>query len=381
MEFEFSKAQKEIINAAREFAKGEFDPDLCLTLDRESRFPDAIFKKACRLGFIGIHLPEELSGQGMGLLDFVLVAEALCRQDSTLGAGLCLSLFGAEYLSLSAEADLKKKILPKIIQGKTRIGTQLFSETDPTAFPKAFKEEGRWIVNGRADRIINGKTADFFLILCRTGQDNPDQNVLSLVLIENSQKGISTDSSAPPMGLHASGLANIVCDRVEFPETQFIGPAGSGILQTEKFMIHSCIQMAAIGLGIAQGAFDRALAFAREREQFGSKLTEFQTLRHYLAAMNVDIRRSRLMTCQAAAAVDRGNMDIGAAAAAKLSACRTAREVSDRAVQILGGYGYMAEYHVERCYRDAKLMEIIGGSPNRLYDIISRKVIGAVRAA
>ncbi len=390
MEFEFNTEQKEIIKAAREFAKGEFDPDRCLALDAACEFPKKIFKKACRLGFVGIHIPESFSGQGMGLFEYALVAETLCRKDSTLGTALSLSTYGAESILHDAAPDLKKKILPKIVQGKIQLGTRLiYPETD-VQLPVARKKKGQWVLNGKVEAVVNGTAAGLYCILCRTPDENyDDENYdaenydngsVSMVLIDKKWEGVSVSSSADTMGLRGTSLSDLTVDEVAVPVANFLGTIGKGLEQAHKFMNESFIQCAAMALGIAQGAFDHALAYTKQREQFGSKLADFQILRHRLADMALDIKKARLITYEAALSYDNGNIDPGSSAAAKLSACKTATDVSFQAIQLLGGYGYMSEYHVERYYRDAKMMEIVAGSPDQLKDIVSATVIGKVPA-
>lgn len=380
MEFEFNTEHKEIIKAVQEFAKGEFDPDMCLTLDSAHEFPNKIFKKACRLGFVGIHMPESFSGQGMGLFEYALVAEALCRRDSTLGTALSLATYGAETILRYAVPDLKKKILPKIVQGKIHLGTRLIYPEADVQLPVAGKRNDQWVLNGKVEAVINGSAAGLYCILCRTRNDNSDDGSVSMVLIDQKWQGVSVSSSAASMGLRGTGLSDLTFDEVTVPVENFLGTIGKGLEQVSEFMNESLIQCAAMAIGIAQGAFDHALAYTKQREQFGSKLADFQVLRHRLADMALDIKKARLVTYEAALSYDNGNIDPGSSAAAKLSACKTATDVSFQAIQLLGGYGYMSEYHVERYYRDAKMMEVIAGSPDQLKDIVSAKVIGKVPA-
>lgn len=379
MKFEPNQEQKEIIKASREFAKAEFDPDLSLNADRLYMFPVKILKKACRLGFVGIHFPESFYGQEMGLTEYSLVAEALCRQDSTLGSALLFSRYAAECILQFASDTLKKKTLSKIGKGTLLCGGNFsYLDNRDINLPIAIKKDDHWSLAGKQKDIINGGGADIYCILCHTQNDNGGPKSISMILVEKKWEGVTVSASSHAMGVRAANISDIAFDDVKVPFEYIVGDLERGFQQAQAFMNLSRIQLAGMAIGIAQGAFEIALKYTKEREQFGSKLASFQMLRHRLADMAVDINKARLLTYEAAINFDNGNIDPGMTATAKLAACRCAVDVSFKAIQLLGGYGYMSEYHVERYYRDAKMLEIAGGTPDQLRDLISDAVIGKV---
>lgn len=384
MNFELLRSHKEIQKAARDFAKGEFKKELALELNKKHEFPKKIWKKAADLGFIGIHFPEEYSGQGLGALENILVAEAFCSGDSSIGSALILSGFASECILRFGSDELKKQILPKVAEGKM-LSAGAFTEPDhgsdiTSMNTTAAHDGGDWIVNGSKTFITNGGLAGFYIVLCQTDSDaDPTYRGMSMLLVEADRKGVSTMDVGEKMGIHMIPTAEIIFKDVRVPSSNLIGKEGRGFYQVLEFFDESRILIAAQGLGIAQGAFDRALAYVKQREQFGKKIARFQVTQHKLADMATKIELARLITYKAAWNFDQGRIDPKLTSMAKMFAGRVAVEVADEAIQLLGGYGYMAEYEVERFYRDAKITEIYEGTREIQKNTIASAVIGRLK--
>ncbi len=381
MEFELSKEQKGIQKAAREFAKGEFDRELALELDRTHEFPKKIWQKAGELGFIGVHYPEEYSGQGLGVLENIIIADEFCARDSTIGSAVILASFASECVLRFGSDALKEKFLPPVAEGRMLSGgafTEPGHGSDITSLDTVAVREGdQWVVNGTKTFITNGGMAGFYCTLCQTdGECRPPYRGISMILVEADREGVSAADVGPKMGIHMMATAEVNFKDVRVPAGNLIGQEGRGFYQVLEFFDESRILVAAQALGIAQGAFDRALAYVKEREQFGKKIAQFQVTQHKLADMATKIELARLITYKAAWNYDQGRIDPKLTSMAKMYAARTAVEVADEAIQLLGGYGYMTEYEVERFYRDAKITEIYEGTKEIQKNTIASAVLG-----
>ena len=379
MSYQLSKSQKEIQKAAREFAKGEFDKDLAYELDKNQEFPEKIWKKAADLGFIGMHFPEKYSGGELDVLDNVLLAEEFCRKDSTIGSALMLSAFASECLLRFGSDELKEKYLPKVAEGDMLSGAA-YSEPDTDATfnslnTTAVKDNDEWIVNGEKSYVLNAGMAGFYCVLCHA---NDDQRT-HLILVESQREGLSIVDKGEKLGLRMTATSNLKFENVKVPLGHLIGKEGNGRKQLQSVLDESCILIASFALGTAQGAFDRALDYVKQREQFGKKIVQFQVTQHKLADMATKIDQTRALTYNAARSLDAGKLDVKLACMSKLVGCRAAVEVASEAIQLLGGYGYMTEYEIERFYRDAKNMEILGRAPTHLRDIIAASVVGRIK--
>jgi len=384
MDFELTKTQKEIQKAVREFAKGEFDKDLALELERKHEFPRKIWQKAGDLGLIGVHFPEEYSGQGLGCLEDILVVEELCRADSTIGSAVALSSFASELILHFGSPQLKERFLPLVTEAKT-LSAGAFTEPDHGSDitymdTAAVKEQDHWVINGSKIFITNGGLAGFYSVLCQTDPDaKPSYRGQSLILVEADREGLSTTDVGEKMGIRMMATAEVNFKDVRVPLSNLVGEEGKGFYHVLHFFDESRIQVAAQALGTAQGAYDRALAYVKQREQFGKKIAQFQATQHKLADMATKIELARLITYKAAWNFDQGRIDPKLTSMAKMYAARTAVEVADEAIQLLGGYGYMAEYEVERFYRDAKITEIYEGTKEIQKNTIAGALLGKIK--
>jgi len=384
MEFELNKTQKDIQKAVRDFTKGEFDKEKILEMEKNHEFPKKTWQKAGQIGLIGVHFPEEYSGQGLGSLEDIIVVEELCRKDSTMGSAIALSSFASELLVHYGNDEMKAKFLPKVAEGEM-LSAGAFTEpdhgSDITAMnTTAVKDGDEWVINGAKTFITNGGLAGFYSVLCQTDTDaKPSYRGLSVILVEAERAGLSTVDVGDKMGIKMMSTTEVILKDVRVPLTNLIGEEGKGFYHVLHFFDESRIQIAAQALGIAQGAYDRALDYVKQREQFGKKIAQFQITQHKLADMATKIELARLITYKAAWNFDQGRIDPKLTSMAKMYAARTAVEVADEAIQLLGGYGYMTEYEVERFYRDAKITEIYEGTKEIQKNTIASALIGKLK--
>ncbi|KPL18725.1 MAG: acyl-CoA dehydrogenase [candidate division Zixibacteria bacterium SM23_81] len=381
MDFELSDEQKDIQRAAREFAQGEFDKDLAMELEREHTFPKSIWQKACKLGFVGIHFPEAYGGQGLGILENALLVEEFCRQDSGIGVALTLTDFSSEVILRFGTEEQKQKYLPPVTMGEA-ISAGAYTEPDHGSditrlSTTAIKDRQEFVINGTKTFITNGTLANHFVILCQTDPEaDPPHRGMSTIVVERGTPGFEATELGDKMGIRMTSTAELSLSEVHVPVENLIGQENRGFYHVLEFFDESRIEIAAQALGIAQGAFDRALAYAKERRQFGRRIADFQATQHKLADMYTMLETARLLTYKAAWNYDQGRIDPQLTSMAKLYAGRVSVEVADEAIQILGGYGYITEYEVERFYRDARIMEIYEGTREIQKNTIASTLVG-----
>lgn len=380
---ELNRSQKQIQKAANDFARGEFDKDKALAMETANTFPDAIWKKAADLGFIGVHFPEAYSGGGMGLLDACLISEAFCRRDSSIGTALALSASGAECLVRFGDEALKKAFLPRIAEGQLRCGYGFFESGGPPHLAgvetTAVKKDDQWVINGAKSHVLNGGTDSAYILLCRTDPDAPPEKGLSLIVVESDRAGIVVRDAGRKLGANMIATADLAFTDVRVPAANLVGREGRGLAQAEAFFEEAAILIAAQCLGTAAGAFDRALAYVKEREQFNRKLAVFEITRQKIAEMALKVEQARLMTYEAARRCDAGQKLEKFGTMARVTTARAAVEVADEAIQLFGGYGYMKESEVERFYRDAKVADLTLGGTIHLKNKIAANIIGKIK--
>lgn len=368
MPFELSEEQRDIQKAAREFAEGEFLLEVALEHDLSQKFPKEIWKKGCQLGFIGIHFPETFGGQGYGVFENGLVMEQFCRKDSGLGIALSFSDFAAEVVLRFGNEAQKRRFLTPITKGKV-ISSGAFPESENEWDLKelgtvAKRDKNFYILNGRKNFFVNGLEADWFVVLCQTEFDaKQSHGGHSLLVVESGTEGLEILSSGEKMGIHMTSLAEVTFSNVRVPLENRIGSEGEGFHQTMKFLEENQIEVAAQAVGIGQGALEQAVAYAKKRIQFGKPIIENQGLQWMLAEMAITAEAARAFLYTVAHRFDRGDDQAGLLASmVKIFASDMAMRVSTDAVQMLGGYGYMEDYPLERMMRDAKATQIYPGT-------------------
>ncbi len=357
MDFDLTTEQKDIQKAALEFAKGEFDQNDALEYDLNQQFPLKIWKMACELGFIGLHFPEKYEGQELGLLENALTVEAFCRKDPGIGMALALSDFGSEMVMSHGSEDQKKLILPYAAQGKGILTTAFLEEDYSLApFATTAKEgENGYVIDGKKSFVTLGNMAGYMIVACQTGPDDP--NAQSLLLVEKEIDGLEISSMGEKVGMRMIPMDVISLKGVRIPKENRLGREGQGSSQLKDFLNVMRIETGAMGVGIAQGGLDRALDYAKKREQFGRAIIRFDAIRNKLADMYMEVELARLIAHKAAWSFDNKKPDNRAILMSKTVAASAAYRVTYDAVQIYGGQGYMTEGHIERFYRDAKALE------------------------
>ncbi len=381
MEFELNGEQKAIQKAAWGFAEGEFDKEYALECDANHRYPTELYKKACELGLIGVHFPEEYGGQGYGVFEHVLVVEALCRKDPGLGIALSLRPFGSELILRFGTEEQKKGILPKVVTGEVVTGAA-FTEPDHGSDvtdlnTTAVRDGDEFVIDGVKTFITNGLDAQVITVLCKTDPDaRPTYRGLSTILVETNRSGFEATDLGPKMGQKMMATTEVTLRNVRVPVGNLLGRENRGFYQMLEFFDEARVAIAAQALGGAQAAFDRAVAHVKQRRQFGRRLADFQATQHKVADMATKIEAARLLTYRAAWTCDRKGINPMLTSMAKLYAPRVAVEVAEEAVQLLGGYGYFLDNEVERIYRDIRVTEIYEGSKEIQKNTIASYLLG-----
>ena len=380
MDFDLTKDQEDIRKAAREFAEGEF-PEIAQECDQEEKYPRDLVKKAAELGFVGINFPEEYGGSGYGYLEKCLITEEFWRVDPGLGSVVISATFGADMVELYGTDEQKKRYLIPLTKGETVMGsaiTEPDAGSDVSAITTLARKDGTdYLINGNKMFITNGTVASYFNVICLTNPDDPSRHRRhSVILVESNRTGFEANKLYHKLGIRASDTAELYFKDVRVPQENLIGEEGKGFYQFMEFFNVTRIHVGAQGVGIAQGAMERAIDYAKKRKQFGQTLSSFQSIRFKIAEMATRIQAARNLIYEAAFKADTGKLDHTLTAMAKWFAGETGVRVAEEAVQIHGGYGYMAEYDVERFYRDAKIIEIYEGTKEIEKIIISRALLG-----
>ena len=368
MDFELTEEQMAIKKAVKEFCEKEFTPELALELDEKEEYPMALYKKAAKLGFTSMRFPEEYGGQGYGVLEDCLVIEEMCRADPGLGAAVTLgTLMLPDLLLKHGTEEQRQKYIPPLCTGE-KISAAAFSESehgsDITRMDTAAVKSGNeWVINGSKEFITNATVADFFCVLCQTDPKvTPSHRGESMFAVDRGTPGLDATKLKGKMGIKPCVTGSLSLSDVKVPETNLIGELNKGFYYALELFNETRIAIAAEAVGMAQGAFERAFSYAKERKQFGSPIIQFQGISFKLADMATKIETARLITYKAAWLFDQGKIDPMITAMAKAYASRVAMDVTDEAIQIYGGYGYLADYHVERFHRCAKITEIYEGT-------------------
>jgi len=381
--FQIDKSQRQIEKAVDDFARGEFKKEVVAQLAESRQFPEKIWKKACHLGFVGIHFPESYGGEGLGMVENVLVTERLCRADSSVGACVSRAGYATEFIRRFGNESQKKKWLPKVAQGKIITGGAFLEPGDDGPIgacgTTAVKEGDEWVINGVKSFVLNaGPLCGVYVVLCNTGGGEAGSDShLSTILVEAERAGVTVVDAGPMLGLRSMHIGTVRFEQVRVPLDHLVGSENGGREQVLTCFNERRIQAAAELLGVAEGAFERAFQHVAQREQFRRKIIDFQVTRQKLGDMATRIQAARLLIYQAASHFDDGGASDRLSAMAKLQATRTALAVCDEAVQLMGGYGYVQEYEVERFFRDARALGVLDGTQIAQKNIIAE---GLVRA-
>jgi alkylation response protein AidB-like acyl-CoA dehydrogenase len=378
MDFELNEEQKMIRETASKFAMNEIEP-IAREHDREEKYPKDLWKKACDTGLVGVFIPEAYGGPGLGFMEFALIAEQLCRVDLGIGTVILTATFGSENIAMFGTEAQKKKYLPLLVNGEA-VSAGAYTEPDAGTDvagtkTRAMKEGDEYVINGNKMFITNGTICDWMVVLCVTNPNEEKRHKRhSLILVESDRKGLMANKLRGKMGIRATDTAEISFEDVRVPCENLVGEEGKGFYQLMHFFDATRTMVAAQGVGLAQGALDKAVKYVQERMVFGKPLSANQGVQFQLAEMATKIELARNITYKAAWKVDQGKTDPGLNAMAKYFSGEMAVWVCDKALQLHGGYGYMDEYDVQRFYRDAKILEIYEGAKEAEKITISRRL-------
>ena len=385
MDFDLTDHHRLLRDTVREFAAQEIAP-IAEELDRTKQFPYEIVKRLGELDLMGIPFPEEYGGAGGDSLAYAIAVEELARVDSSVAITLCAhTSLGTQPIYLFGSEVQKREWLPPLCRGE-RLGA--FGLTEPEAGSdagntktRAELQDGEWVINGAKQFITNAGTDISGLVVITAVTGQPDQSStlereISNILVPNGTAGYEQGEPYRKMGWHASDTRPLSFTDCRVPAENLLGPRGGGLRQFLHVLDIGHIGVAAMGVGLAQGAFEEALAYAKERRAFGTPISKFQSIQAKLANLSTEIEATRLLVHKAACLKDAGRNFRLVAAQAKLKSGRLAVHTADEAVQIHGGYGYIEEYPVCRFYRDAKILTI-GEGTDEIQEMVIARALGA----
>jgi butyryl-CoA dehydrogenase len=370
VDFELSEELTILQQTAREFALKELAPG-AIERDQNRDYPMDIMRKLGELGFLGVMVPEKYGGAGMSVLAYSIVMEEIARWDASVALNMAAqnSLCLGHLMVAANEEQMQKYVVP-LAKGE-KLGAWGLTEPGSGSDAASMLSTGRldgdhWVLNGSKMFITQGNVADIVVIMAATGQGGGRRPV-SAFIVETRRDGIATPGFSTKkilnkLGMHASDTAEIALEDVHVPRDCLLGIEGEGFTDTLKVLTSGRIGIGALSVGIARGALEDSIQYANQREQFGKPIAQFQQIQWLLADMATQTEAARLLVRRAAAMKDSGEAATKQAAQAKLFASEVATRASLNAIQILGGYGYTSEFHVERYLRDAKLLEIGEGT-------------------
>jgi alkylation response protein AidB-like acyl-CoA dehydrogenase len=378
MEFELTEEQKQIKASVREFAESEIAPHV-MDWDEEQHFPVELQPKMAELGFLGVLFPDEYGGAGMGYVEYATIIEELSRVDGSVGISVAAhnSLCSNHIFKYGSE-EQKQKFLVPLASGQ-RLGA--WGLTEPSAGSDAsgtkstaVRTDGGWIVNGSKNFITHAIHGDTCVAMAVTDRSQRSKGI-SAFIFEKGMKGFSPSKKENKLGLRASETASVVFEDCFVPDGNLLGEEGHGFVNAMEVLDGGRISIAALAVGIAQGAFESAVRYSKERQQFGKPISEFQAIQFKLATMATQIDAARLLMYRAAWMKDQGKRTTKESSMAKLFASEISVEVCEEAIQIHGGYGYTKDYPAEKYWRDSKLCTIGEGTSEIQRIIIAREVL------
>lgn len=375
---ELSDDQVIIKNTIREFAENKIKP-VIMEYDEEQKFPMELLKELGELGFLGILIPEEYGGAGLGYVEFEIIIEELARIDPSIALsvaahnGLCTS-----HIFKFSNEKLKKKYVPDLASGK-KIGawalTEPASGSDAAGLQTVAEKEGDYyILNGSKNFITHGANGSTTVVMAITNK-NKGKKGISAFILENDMPGFIVGKKENKLGMRSCETSQLAFENCRVPAENLIGEEGMGFIQALQILEGGRISIASLSVGLAQGCLDVSIKYSKEREQFGKPLSEFQATQFKFADMHTNIEAARILTLRAAYMKDKGLPNRKEASIAKLFASEIAEKAASEAVQILGGYGFIKDYPVEKFYRDVKLCTIGEGTSEIQRIVIARELL------
>jgi len=379
VDFAFTDEQNQLRRSIREFAEGEISPHV-MEWDEASRFPSEIMPKLGEMGLLGVIFPEEYGGAGLGYIEYVIAIEELSRVDGSVGIivaahnSLC-----SNHIYKFGSDEQKKKYLAPLVQGK-QIGA--WSLTEPEAGSDAagtrttaVRDAKGWVLNGSKTFCTNGHYADIAVVMAVTDRSKNSHGI-SAFIVEKGTPGFKPGKKENKLGLRASDTSELILSDCRIPAENLLGAEGDGFIGSLKILDGGRISIAALGLGMAQGALEAATKYAKQRKQFSQTISEFQAIQFKLAEMATEVEAARLLVYQAAWLADRKDVRFTKESSmAKLFAGEVAVRVANECVQIHGGYGFIKDYPAEKFYRDVKLCTIGEGTSEIQRLVIARQLL------
>lgn len=375
---EFTENQLIIKDTIRDFAENKIRP-IVMEYDESQKFPFEITSQLGDLGFMGILVPEEYGGAGLGYKEYALIIEELAKVDPSIALsvaahnGLCTN-----HINLFANENLKAKFLPDLASGK-KLGawglTEAGSGSDAAGMSTTAVRDGDYfILNGGKTFITHGTVGEVAVIMAITDKEKGSKGI-SAFIVEKNTEGFIVGKKENKLGMRASDTTQLSFENCKVPAENLIGNEGEGFIQSMKILEGGRISIAALSVGLAQGAMDASIKYSKERKQFGKSLSQFQAIQFKISEMATNIEAARLLTYRAAYKKDNGEPIVKEAAMAKLFASEIAEKCANEAVQIFGGYGFIKDYPVEKFYRDVKLLTIGEGTSEIQRIVIARQLL------
>jgi alkylation response protein AidB-like acyl-CoA dehydrogenase len=365
MEYFFTEEQKEIQQLAKAIADGDVRP-VAAELDEKEEFPRKILEILAKAGLLGVYLPEEYGGFGGGITELCIVTEELSRACVGVSTSYAANALGAFPIIISGTEEQRKKYLPPTAAGDALLA---FCLTEPEAGSDAMavkttavRDGEEWVLNGTKQWITNGGEADVYSVIAVTDKSRGARGISTFV-VENGTPGLSFGAKEKKLGIRCSSTREVIFEDCRIPAGNILGRPGTGLMTTIRTLDRARVGVGAQAVGLAAGALEYALNYARQRRQFGQAIASFQSIQHMLADMATQVEAARSLVYMTALNIDRGVRSFAKEAAmAKYFASDVAMQVTVDAVQIFGGYGYMREYPVEKLMRDAKILQIYEGT-------------------
>ncbi len=380
MDLELTQDQLSIRDMVRDFARREIAPN-AVAWDREQHFPHELFAQLGELGLLGVLIPEEFGGAGLGYVEYVLILEEIGAADGGVGLGVAAhNSLCTNHLFLFGSDELKSGYLPKLASGEW-IGAWGLTEAEAGSDAggtrtTAVRDGDEWVLNGSKNFITHASVGSASVVMARTSKEGGHHGI-SAFFVPFDRPGVSPGKKEDKLGMRCSDTSSLVLEDCRLPADHLLGAEGEGFIQAMKVLDGGRISIAALSLGIARGALDATIDYSRVRQQFGKPIASFQLTRAKLADMATGVEAARLLTMRAAMLKDRGETTTVESSMAKVFASETAVRVGEEAVQIHGGYGYTTDYPVERAWRDAKLCTIGEGTSEIQRLVIAREILKA----
>ena len=382
--FALTEEHEAVRAMVRDFARTEIAPRV-KEWDEAQVFPRDVLARLGELGMLGVLVPEEFGGAGLTYIDYIHVIDELSRVDGSIGLSVAAhNSLGTNHIWLFGDDAQKRKWVPPLAQGKLLAAwglTEAEAGSDSAGTKTtAVRDGSTWVLNGSKNFITHGSVGDVAVLMAVTDK-SAGRRGISAFVVDLHQKGIHSGKKENKLGMRASDTATLVMEDCRIPAENILGAPGEGFLQAMKVLDGGRISIAALSLGIAEGAFEGARAYAQQRRQFGKAISEFQTIQNYLADMATEIDAARLLTYRAGWLKDNGSPTTKESAMAKLYASEVSVRVSNLAVQIHGGYGFTKDFGAEKYFRDAKLCTIGEGTSEIQRLVIAREVLREARRA